>query len=37
AILTEVVSNAFYLRGKVTLGGKLAARLDFACSVADPQ
>jgi 3-hydroxyacyl-[acyl-carrier-protein] dehydratase len=37
ATLSEVVSNAFYLKGKVTLGGKLAARLDFACSVADPQ
>jgi len=35
--LNEVVSNAFYLTGKVTLDGKLAARLDFAVSVAEPQ
>ena len=26
--------NAFYMTGKMTLNGKLAVRLDFACSVA---
>jgi len=35
--LNEVVSKAYYLTGKVTLEGKLAARLDFAVSVAQPQ
>ncbi len=32
--LNEVVSTAYFMTGKVTLDGKLAARLDFACSVA---
>ena len=32
--LNEVVSNAYFLTGKVTVGGKLAARLDFACTLA---
>lgn len=35
--LNDRVSNAFYLTGKMMLNGKLAARLDFACSLADPQ
>lgn len=34
--LNEKLSNAFFLTGKMTLGGKLTARLDFACSIADP-
>ncbi len=34
--LNEVVSNAYFMTGKVTVDGKLAARLDFACSVAKP-
>lgn len=34
--LNEQLSNAFYLTGKMLVGGKLAARLDFACSVANP-
>lgn len=34
--LNEQVSNAFFLTGKVLLGGKVAARLNFACSVANP-
>jgi 3-hydroxyacyl-[acyl-carrier-protein] dehydratase len=32
--LNEVVSTAYFMTGKVTVDGKLAARLDFACSVA---
>lgn len=32
--LKDRVSNAFFMTGKVILGGKVAARLDFACSVA---
>ncbi len=31
--LNEQVSNAYFLTGKVMLDGKLATRLDFACSV----
>ena len=34
ATLNEQVSNAYYMTGKMTLDGKLAVRLDFACSVA---
>jgi 3-hydroxyacyl-[acyl-carrier-protein] dehydratase len=34
--LNDVVSNAYFMTGKVTVDGKLAARLDFACSVASP-
>ena len=32
--LNEVVSTAYFMTGKVMLDGKVAARLDFACSVA---
>ena len=35
--LNDQVSNAFFLTGKVLLDGKVAARLDFACSVANPK
>ncbi len=35
--LNEVVSTAYFMTGKVTVQGKLAARLDFACSAAAPQ
>ena len=34
--LKDRVSNAYFLTGKMLLGGKLAARLDFACSVTNP-
>lgn len=34
--LNENVSSAYFLTGKVTVGGKLAARLDFACTITDP-
>ncbi len=30
--LNDQVSNAYFMTGKVLLAGKLAARLDFACS-----
>ncbi len=36
ATLNEVVSSAYFLTGKITVGGKLAARLDFACTIATP-
>lgn len=32
--LTDRLADAFYMTGKITVGGQLAARLDFACSVA---
>lgn len=35
--LNDRVGAAFFLTGKVVLGDKVAARLDFACSVANPQ
>ena len=35
--LNDAVSNAYYMTGKVTVDGKLAARLDFACAVAQPE
>lgn len=35
-VLNEVVSSAYYMTGKVSVSGKLAARLDFACSAAEP-
>jgi 3-hydroxyacyl-[acyl-carrier-protein] dehydratase len=31
--LTDRLADAFYMTGKITVDGKLAARLDFACSV----
>ncbi len=37
AKLNDVVGTAYFLTGRVTLNGKLAARLDFACTVADPR
>jgi len=30
--LTEQVSNAFYLKGKVSVDGKVTARLEFVCT-----
>jgi 3-hydroxyacyl-[acyl-carrier-protein] dehydratase len=35
--LVERVSNAFFLRGKVSVGGKVTVRLEFACSAARPE
>ena len=35
--LTERLADAFFMTGKVTVGGKLAARLDFACTMAAPE
>ncbi len=36
AELKDVVSTAYFLTGKITVQGKLAARLDFACTIAQP-
>lgn len=37
ATLKDVVSAAYFLSGKIVVAGKLAARLDFACTVTAPQ
>ncbi|MEM6470962.1 MAG: 3-hydroxyacyl-ACP dehydratase FabZ family protein [Planctomycetota bacterium] len=34
--LKERVSNAYFLNGKMLLDGKPTARLEFACTIADP-
>jgi 3-hydroxyacyl-[acyl-carrier-protein] dehydratase len=33
--LTETLSNAFFLTGKVTVDGKTTVRLEFACAATD--
>ena len=35
--LDDQVSNAYFLTGKMLLDGKVAARLNFACSVTNPR
>jgi 3-hydroxyacyl-[acyl-carrier-protein] dehydratase len=35
--LNDIVSHAYFMTGKVMVDGKLAARLEFACSVAKPE
>ncbi len=35
--LTERLSNAFYLKGKVSVDGKVSARLEFVCATAKVQ
>lgn len=32
--LTETLSNAFFLKGKVSVDGKVTVRLEFACAAA---
>jgi len=34
--LTERLANAFYLKGKVQVHGKTAARLEFTCAATEP-
>lgn len=34
-VLTERLANAFYMKGKVTVGGKVSARLEFVCALAE--
>ena len=33
--LTDEVSGAYYMTGRIATGGKLAARLDFVCTLTD--
>lgn len=35
--LTETLSNAFFLTGKVSTGGRPTVRLDFACAAASTE
>jgi 3-hydroxyacyl-[acyl-carrier-protein] dehydratase len=35
--LTERLQNTFYLKGKVSVGGKVTARLEFACTAASAE
>jgi 3-hydroxyacyl-[acyl-carrier-protein] dehydratase len=35
--VTERLADAFFMAGKVTVDGKLAARLDFACALTPAQ
>lgn len=35
--LKERLSNAFFLSGKMLLGGKTTTRLEFACSITSPR
>ena len=35
--LKDQLSTAFFLAGKMLLDGKVTARLDFTCSIADPR
>ncbi len=35
--LVEKLANAFFMNAKVTVGGKVAVRLDFACALAKPE
>lgn len=34
--LVEKVSNAYFLKGKVSVDGKVSVRLEFACTVSSP-
>lgn len=35
--LKDVVSTAYFLTARITTGDKLAARLDFACTITTPE
>jgi len=35
--LTERVSNAFFLKGKASVGDKVTARMEFVCAAAVPE
>jgi 3-hydroxyacyl-[acyl-carrier-protein] dehydratase len=37
ARFVERLANAFFLNAKVTVGGKVAVRFDFACTLTEPQ
>ncbi len=35
--LVEQLASAFFLKARVTVAGKVAARLEFACTLAEPE
>ena len=35
--LNEALGNAYFMTGKITAAGRLAARLDFACALTQPE
>ncbi len=35
--LTDRLANAYFMKGKVTVDGKVACRCEFACTVAEPE
>jgi len=35
--LTERLAQAFFLKARVTVGGKVATRFDFACTLTKPE
>lgn len=35
--LTEKLANAFFLKGKVSVSGKVTVRLEFGCALAKPE
>lgn len=35
--LVEKLANAFFMNAKITVGGKVAVRFDFACTLAKPE
>jgi 3-hydroxyacyl-[acyl-carrier-protein] dehydratase len=35
--ITEQLANAFFLTGKVLVGGQTSVRLDFACTTTTPE
>ena len=35
--MKERLGNAYFLTGKMTLGGKITTRLEFACSITNPR
>jgi len=35
--LTERLAQAFFLKARVTVGGKVATRFDFACTLTQPE
>jgi len=37
AEMTERLANAFFLKARVTVDGKVAVRLDFACTLVNPK
>jgi 3-hydroxyacyl-[acyl-carrier-protein] dehydratase len=37
AVFVEKLANAYFLNAKITVGGKVAVRFDFACTLTKPE